>query len=249
LKENTTLKPIAHITIEKRFCGPPGSGNGGYVCGRLAEYIDGCARVRLAIPPPLDVSLAVVETEDGVALCHGDRQIARAWPSQFNLAIPKAPSMEEARTMAEHYSGLVNHAFPGCFVCGPERSKGDGLRVFPGLSESRQLVGSPWTPDSSLCDPDGRVYPWFTWSALDCPSGWAFLESGDCAAVLGEFCVRIDEEAEVGQPLIVVGWELQHDGRKHHTASALFREDGRLMACATALWFEIDPAKLSASSV
>jgi hypothetical protein len=29
------------LTIPSRFRGPPGTGNGGYVCGRIAAYIDG----------------------------------------------------------------------------------------------------------------------------------------------------------------------------------------------------------------
>ena len=40
------------VRIENQFRGPPDSGNGGYVCGLLAEHIDGCAQVRLQAPPP-----------------------------------------------------------------------------------------------------------------------------------------------------------------------------------------------------
>ncbi|HIM03432.1 MAG TPA: hypothetical protein EYG46_20830 [Myxococcales bacterium] len=40
------------IVIGKRFQGPPESGNGGYVCGRLAQSIDGgAAVVRLRVAP------------------------------------------------------------------------------------------------------------------------------------------------------------------------------------------------------
>jgi hypothetical protein len=27
------------VTVEPRFCGPPDSGNGGYVCGLVADYL------------------------------------------------------------------------------------------------------------------------------------------------------------------------------------------------------------------
>ena len=37
------------LTIPRRFNGPPRSGNGGYVCGRLASYLDGPASVRLRV--------------------------------------------------------------------------------------------------------------------------------------------------------------------------------------------------------
>ena len=35
------------ITIDKRFRGPPNSGNGGYVCGLIADHIDGSAEITL----------------------------------------------------------------------------------------------------------------------------------------------------------------------------------------------------------
>ena len=44
------------VIIPSRFNGPPDSGNGGYSCGVLAAFIDGPARVRLHVPPPLDKS-------------------------------------------------------------------------------------------------------------------------------------------------------------------------------------------------
>ena len=40
--------------IRKRFCGPPNSGNGGYVCGLLANALGEPAQVTLHAPPPLD---------------------------------------------------------------------------------------------------------------------------------------------------------------------------------------------------
>ena len=51
------------ILIERRFCGPPASANGGYAAGRLAaalgEGIQHSIQVRLHRPPPLDVPLTV----------------------------------------------------------------------------------------------------------------------------------------------------------------------------------------------
>src|SRR6185503_12253340 len=56
-------KPMTEIIIDKRFCGPPNSGNGGYVCGRLAPHIPGGAEVTLRAPPPLDKPLDIVATD------------------------------------------------------------------------------------------------------------------------------------------------------------------------------------------
>lgn len=48
------------VTISRRFCGPPNSGNGGYVCGRIARHIPGAATVRLLSPPPLETELRII---------------------------------------------------------------------------------------------------------------------------------------------------------------------------------------------
>ena len=44
---------MTSITIDKRYCGPPNSGNGGYVCGLLANHIGASAEITLRVPPPL----------------------------------------------------------------------------------------------------------------------------------------------------------------------------------------------------
>ena len=46
------------MTIPRRFCGPPNSGNGGYVCGTLARCIPGAAEVTLRAPPPWPIQYA-----------------------------------------------------------------------------------------------------------------------------------------------------------------------------------------------
>ena len=48
---------MTSVIIDKRYRGPPNSGNGGYVCGRLARHIPGGAEVTLRAPPPLDKRL------------------------------------------------------------------------------------------------------------------------------------------------------------------------------------------------
>jgi hypothetical protein len=48
------------VKIDRRFCGPPESGNGGYVCGRAAAFLEGDVEVTLRRPPPLGTPLDVV---------------------------------------------------------------------------------------------------------------------------------------------------------------------------------------------
>ena len=231
------------IVIDPRFCGPPASGNGGYVCGRLADHIDGWATVRLVSPPPLNTLMALKRTDDGVELLNGQDLVGKAWTQSFELAVPACPALADAHKMSERYAGFGQHAFSTCFVCGPDRAKGDGLRIFPGLSHDATLVGCPWLPAPSLCDEEGHLLPRYVWSALDCPSGWAFLHDSDRPAVLGEFSVCIDSTVTSGQELIVIGWEIESSGRKHLTGSALYTAEGDLMAHGLATWFEIEPGQ------
>ena len=41
---------MAPLVIAPRFCGPPGSGNGGYVCGLIAGRLDGQGEITLRRP-------------------------------------------------------------------------------------------------------------------------------------------------------------------------------------------------------
>src|ERR671919_465244 len=52
------------LEIPTRFNGPPGSGHGGYVSGRLAELVGEPAEITLRAPTPLGTPLGV-EREDG----------------------------------------------------------------------------------------------------------------------------------------------------------------------------------------
>ena len=67
------------LVIPSRFCGPPGSGNGGYVCGRIAAYLDGPVTVTLRRPPPLATPMGVErDGERSVRVHHGPTLIAEA---------------------------------------------------------------------------------------------------------------------------------------------------------------------------
>ena len=39
------------FTIDRRFCGPPQSSNGGYFCGMVAEHFSTPVAIRLKAPP------------------------------------------------------------------------------------------------------------------------------------------------------------------------------------------------------
>lgn len=233
---------VEGLEIAGRFCGPPRSGNGGYVCGRVARRLPGPVAVRLKAPPPLLTALRLESTDSEARLFDATTLIAEGRCAPLDLEPPPAPSRAAAGRAAQDYAGLHAHAFPGCFVCGPARQPGDGLRIFPGgvHAAGPALLAAPWTPDASLADDDGTVRPEFLWAALDCPGGFAVLPPvGSVTVVLGELCASIEGAVQVGEPCVVTAWPLAMDGRKHLAGSAVYGADGRLVARARAVWLEV----------
>jgi len=51
LDTNKGMDVTGSIIIEDRYCGPVGMGNGGYICGLLAGFMDGPLSVSLRAPP------------------------------------------------------------------------------------------------------------------------------------------------------------------------------------------------------
>jgi len=231
------------IIINQRFHGPPDSGNGGYSCAMVAQFIDGPVAVRLSIPPPLDTPLEVRESEGIVSLYHRDELVATARPAKLELDIPEAPGFEEAMAASARYRGFDSHFYPGCFVCGPEREHGDGLRIFAGPvadgAGPKGMVAAAWVPDNSLQNSDGVVAPEYIFSALDCPGAYAFPEPDNGALLLGELAVAIHGTVVAGEKCVLIGWEVSREGRKHYTGTALFGESGTCRAVAYATWFEV----------
>jgi hypothetical protein len=231
------------IRIKRRFHGPSDSGNGGYSCGVVGSFIDGPAAVRLHIPPPLDTRLDLREKDGGVELFNHDELVASGRPAIFDLDIPAPPDFAEAQAASNLYRGFDSHFYPSCFVCGPEREHGDGLRTFPGPLDSGSgpdgMVAAAWIPDESLAGSSGLVSEEYLWAVLDCPGAYAFPEPATGAILLGELAVSISKPVAVGEKCVVIGWQIKQEGRKHYTGTALFGETGACCAMGYATWFEV----------
>lgn len=228
--------------IERRFRGPPESGNGGYSCGVVAEGVIGVATVTLRLPPPLDRPLTLSGDADQSTLTDGESIVGEAARSTLDLEVPEAPGLESAMEAARGYAGFDFHPFPGCFVCGPERAPGDGLRIFPGRVGASDIVAAPWTPDESLRGADGTVDRRYVWAALDCPSYFGLPTAP--LALLGRLTASIEALPEVGEPLVAIGWPIDAEGRKHFAGSALANRDGEVLARAAATWIELEGLSL-----
>ncbi|MGI8701045.1 MAG: hypothetical protein ACR2JU_07540 [Nocardioidaceae bacterium] len=238
----------ASITVVRRFRGPARSGNGGYTAGRLATTLDGLAASRpvtvtLRRPPPLDVEMVVAdgaEHKAGIELRQGEHLVATAAVGSFESAAAAPVDVEAARAARSSYRGAREHPFPECFVCGPARERGDGLRLEPGSTEPGRTA-CLWVPDPSLSSAANPtiVASAFGWAALDCPGGWT-SDIGSRPLVLGRMTAS-SEQPRVGRPHVVVGQLVREEGRKTFTATALY-DEGRLVGRAEQTWIAVDPA-------
>jgi len=234
------------LVIPSRFCGPPGSGNGGYACGRIAAHAGGPVTVTLRRPPPLEVPMAVDRDGEGtLRVRHGSTLIAEATasPGPLALEVPGPVSMVDAHLVAGRARYYADPVFPDCFVCGMGREPGDGLRIFPGPLAGKQLWAAPWTPDPSVTGADGRVAPEVVWAALDCPSGIAAAEAAslapDTAVVLGQMTASLAALPAAGDECRVIAWPVGRDGRKLRAGSALLGPGGQVLAAARAVWLTV----------
>jgi hypothetical protein len=254
------------LTIAARFCGPAGSGNGGYTAGSLAGLVPAgtdrpVIEVTLRHPPPLDVAMKVehVRADDpsnvsghaSTVLLMGGAKIGEARVCEADLEPVEEVSTEEAEAAMTRFPGFVSHPFPSCFSCGPDRSKGDGLRIFPGPVRGDRVapvVASTWVPHRSLAESsdlvdDGppQVGLGTAWAALDCVGGWAG-DIGERKMVLGRMTAQIDALPLVGEPHVVLGIPLGSEGRKTFTSSTLYDSDRRIVGRARHTWIAIDPS-------
>ena len=192
--------------------------------------------VTLKRPAPLDTDLRIDKAGDEAALYHGDELLAVAERQPIDIQVEAPPALDAARE-AEHRFQADRHLYPGCFVCGPDRAAGDGWRIFPGRTGEGR-VAATWTPAAEFAGADGNVRPEFVWAALDCP-GYFAVEEQAGLALLGRIAVHLHEPVPAGQPLIVTGWGLGSDGRKHRAGTAIHDARGELLAAARQVWVSL----------
>lgn len=237
------MKPI---TIARRFCGPPDSGNGGYTCGLLAQALGGTSEVTLRMPIPIERVMHVQFVDQKHAhLKSGDDLIAEGARFDLDLGATPVITFSDAVLAAEHSPAFKDHPFPTCFVCGPQRAPGDGLRIFPGAVAGEAAAGlqhvfaAPWVPDPSLADKKGRIPDEIVWAALDCPTGFAGGFPYEGKLVTGRLGAKLISPVRAEERYVLLSWRLSVDGRKHHAAAVLLDEDGEVHAQARATWIKL----------
>ena len=217
------------VTLPHHFRGPLTSANGGYACGRLAAFVDADeVEVTLRLPPPLDRPLVVERNGAGVRLLDGEAVVAEGRPAPVEVDVPTPVSLEVAEESREKHVRGWSTEFNECFVCGVRE---DGLEIRVGPVAGREpLHASPIALPDSL--------PEIVWAAIDCPGAYAVGAEGRGDIVLGRMTARVDRVPEAGEPCVVTAWPLGEDGRKLYAATALFAEDGELLAVARQVWIQ-----------
>ena len=222
------------ITISAQFCGPPTSANGGIVGGLLAQELHevlagdrgpnfGAVEVTLKAPPPLDVALSVESSDDHVVLRHDDLVVAVArGVDAFEVSAPPDLSYGQVEAIAASSPVLRagdEHPFPSCFVCGPARPVGDGLRIFAAQIPGGVAFVAPFRPTSEQLGAE------FAWAAMDCPSGFPMYLDTDVLPgpyVLGRMTAQIEGVLEADQNYVVAAWRDEVSGRKLSTSVVLY---------------------------
>lgn len=255
------MSAVRLVRIASSRCGPPTSANGGWTAGLLAglllEHAGQLSGVPVTVtlrrPPPLDVDLPVRLTGDDARATAtlqgppGDGNAEDAPPvaiavlNQSAAVSPVSPVDVTTATAAERrFTGLRDHPFPTCFVCGTARTAGDGLRLQPGRVDGGRTACT-WTPHPNFSGRDGRTDPASVWAALDCPGGWTTDLSGR-PLVLGRMTALVHRQPAGGEQLVVVGRHLDTEGRKTRTATTVYDAAGGIVGRADQLWISVDPA-------
>ncbi|TDC01124.1 hypothetical protein E1091_03505 [Micromonospora fluostatini] len=231
------------MIIERRYVGPPDSGNGGWSAARFAaavggEPVDGEAiggdaagsgggavEVTLRRPVPVETPLTAVggEIHDPAGLV-----VAEVRPAVEPPPVVEPVDPAVARAASAAYPGLLHHPFPGCYVCGPAHP--DGLRIYPGrLPDGRTAAPFLVPADVSVAT---------VWAALDCPGGWTVLGPGR-PYVLGRITARVTALPRPGDECVVTGRAGDVAGRKAQVYSSLYGPTGTLLGHARATWIAL----------
>ena len=166
---------MSPIVIAGRFRGPEGSANGGYFAGCVAVRAGRTVTVRLLRPPPLDTPLDAVELADGtLAIKVGDGELGEAKSATLELVLRSTRRLFRGSGSFAPLRRIQAPSLPTCFVCGTQRSRGDGMGSSP--ARSRRAATSwprPGFPMRRSTGSHGKVRPEFMSAALDCPGFYA----------------------------------------------------------------------------
>jgi len=230
---------VTALTVAARFCGPPGTANGGYLAGRLAAEVGtGTVAVQLRRPTPLDRPVELRRIGAAVELFDDEELLARAEPGELDLEVPAPPPRTEAAAAAAALPPRTDHPFPDCFGCGPHRRPGDAVCALLGpLPDRPDLWAGVWRPTAELPSAEGVAATETVWAALDCPSFQPLTDG--VPHVLGTLVARQERPVRLDADHVLLAWAIGREGRRATSASAVIGPDGEVCARARAIWFAV----------
>jgi hypothetical protein len=234
--------------VATRFRGPPFSGNGGYVAGSAAEFLNTSEPVEVTLrsPIPLDDPMALMVNPEGggATIWHGETLIAELKKSELVLSIPTPPDWTETLAaeknspalIAGFHSGSLSGTgiHPICFCCGADHD--EGLKIFAAAVQNGEQVAAVWKTNEKWGDDEGYLPDAFLWTALDCPGQFAFLADGIMTGLLGRITGQIHQRIRAGGEYLVSGWRIGIEGKKHFAGTAIHDKEGNLIASAKSVW-------------
>jgi hypothetical protein len=230
------------LTIDRKFHSWEGVAHGGYVAGHLARQAGPSCEVTLRQTVPFDTQMRLSEDGRGrVTLGADGTVLVRADPAPVHVEVPAPVTFAEASATAWKHASIPLHPTPTCFCCGYDRDEGDGLRIWPGSLAGRKTVAAAWIPHPSFAGEDGDLAIQYVWAALDCPSFWGIVQS--LPAMPNVVTIRLAGSVmgpvRVNEPHVVLGWPIEHRGRRMIGGSAIFGPDGTLLAASRVTWLEV----------
>ena len=246
------------IVIEAKFRGPPNSGNGGYISGAFADHLAApkggagkAVQVTLRAPTPLDEEMQVIGVDaEHLEVKQGDLLIAQAERVELSVDVPKPPSFAAAAAAVKDSLALqpgLNSLVPGglgfhpiCFCCGADVDAKEGLRVFAAPVEGFDGVAAAWQADAGFADEDGFLPSAVIWAALDCPGQFAFMNDGIRTGLLGRMTAQIFQPVTAFDQIVIIGWCMSIEGKKHFAGTAMFNQQGECCAVSKQVWIGRD---------
>ena len=235
---------MSTVIVDRRFEGPPGTANGGVVCGLLAERLPARRPVTVTLRRPVPLATALALDDDGaggVVLAAADGSALAVAHTAGDPDVGPVPEVDlaAARAAVAEPALIAEHPFPACFGCGPARDPASAVALLPGPVGDGVLATS-WTPGPGLPrDPGDVLAATAVWAALDCPSGAAAVPAGAPPHVLGRLEGRVGAPIALGQEVLVIAWPLGHEGRKRWGACALRSPEGEVLGLARATWIAL----------
>ncbi|MBQ0720676.1 MAG: hypothetical protein KBT88_09750 [Gammaproteobacteria bacterium] len=247
--------PYPPASIDSMYNGPINCGNGGYISGLLASYIEGDAEVRINAAFPVATPLQVEDSDAGIGVYLDGKLLGSARPVKLELNVPAPVDRATAQAAGQRFDFIHSSAPEGCYVCSPSRTEDNGLRVFCGAIKpadgenadalEQNIVAALWRPNENLGNDDGKVDNIYVWSALDCPGAYAIKAAEPDAGLqlLGTCSGSIKAPLNTGEEYILTSWKVEaNKGRKRIMGVAIHSTDGELMACAKQIWIDVGDA-------